>query len=133
MNPMPTPPARVRWAARVILAVWLAYPVVFYTWFLAADRVTATLKPCPYANCYADGTWTMADGTAGSGEVVGGRPDYSSPSTVTVRATRSWAVVDSPIGSLPADLADFAAIGAVGAAFVGFRIERRVRRRYGGD
>jgi hypothetical protein len=131
---MNEPPARVRWAARAFLALLLAYPVVFYTWYLTADRVPATLDRCDtiVPGCPSVGTWTMADGTHVSGHILGGHRDTESRTTMTVRATRSFAVADGPFGSLPAILADFVVFAVIGATVLIVRVERRVRRKFDG-
>ena len=121
MRPNPA----VRWGAGMLLLLWLAYPIVFYAWYLTADRVTATMKPCATIGiaCRSVGTWTMADGTPGSGGVIGGEPG----STVTVRATRSWALVDNPFGSWPAILANMSVLADAGGVVLILRARRRAR------
>jgi hypothetical protein len=127
-------PARVRWAARAVLVLLLAYPVVFYTWYLTADRVTATLDRCDtiVPGCPSIGTWTGPDGSPHSGDIIGGHRDTESRTTMPIRVTGSFAVADGPFASLPAILADFVIVGVIGATVMIVRIERRVRRRFDG-
>lgn len=123
-------PDRVRWTARVLLVLMLAYPVVFYTWYLTADRVTATLDRCDtiVPGCPSVGTWTAPDGTAHTGTIVGGHRDTESRTTMAVRTSGSLAVADGPFASWPALLADLLVVVLVGATVLVVRVERRVRR-----
>jgi hypothetical protein len=134
MIPPTPPPARVKWAARFFLLVLLAYPVAFYTWYFTADRVTATLERCDTIGiaCRDVGTWTMRDGTPGGGDIVGGSRSPDGTTTVTIRATRTWAVADGVASSWLALLADGLVLAMIGATVLGIQFERRARRRYGG-
>ena len=53
--------------------LWFGYPIVFYTWYFTADRVVATVEGCTKQErtCPGHGTWTMTDGSRGSGQGVG--------------------------------------------------------------
>ena len=110
--------------------LWFGYPIVFYTWYFTADRVVATVEGCTKQErtCPGHGTWTMTDGSRGSGQIFGSDTgDVGKP--VRVRATRSWALLDGVVGTWPAMLAAGSIVADVAGAVLILRVRRRDRRR----
>jgi hypothetical protein len=123
-----------RTRARVLLALfvllWVGYPIVFYGWYFTADRVLATVTGCESKglSCPGHGTWTMADGTRGSGEIIGSASTMDVGTRFRVRATRSVALVDGPFSSWPAVLASGGLIVDTAAVVAIVALRRRYRR-----
>lgn len=87
----------------VLAAVSLLIPGYFgkVVVYFAGDRVTARVRDCwttsyrGNTTTYCNGTWTLSDGTQGSGLLNGVRHRYPSGATLPVRATSDIAITDS--------------------------------------
>jgi hypothetical protein len=123
-----------RLQARLLLGavavVLIGYPLIFWGWYFgAADRVTAKVTACqqgPHV-CPGEGTWTMEDGTPGAGAIDGTTERTEIGGTVRVRATRSWALVEGPFSTGPAQFAT--GLPVFDALAIGFVLYARQRGR----
>ncbi len=128
---------KLGWRARIplLLLALLAVggPVAYYTWYATAARVTATVTTCERTanrGCHGAGTWTMPDGSHGSGSIEGtGVSDVGH--TFPARATRTRALVGGPLSGPGALAALFLLFDLIAAAFVVVVVvlHRRARRR----
>jgi hypothetical protein len=129
---------RLAWLARIPLLflalVSVGGPIAYYTWYVTAPRVTVTVTACKPSNsgnrsCHGTGTWTMPDGTTGSGAVEGtnivdvGR-------SFPARATHSWALPGGPLSGPGGLAALFCAFDLMAATLlvVVMVLRRRIRR-----
>lgn len=113
-------PESRRRAARLVLVVvavlMLAYPALFFGWYLTAEHVTVRVTACPSdapnpLRCPTYGEWRLADGSTGSGRVFA---QSTTPSdvghTLPARATSSWAVAEGVTASAPGTYAAIVAV-----------------------
>jgi hypothetical protein len=126
-----------RSAARLLLGllalIFVGGPVAYYVWYFNAAQVTVTVTGCHRTarGCPNRGTWTMPDGTAGSGSIDGLNDAATVGEKQPARATRSWAVTGGPLsgpGVVAAFFLGTAAITPGGAAYLIIRARRRLHR-----